>query len=76
MGLCPVVWLVGEGDGCLKQCPAFLGRGRGPEIAYENEQGKKAEKSLWWAGKHELGLLDLGQRPERFPREMGWGRHD
>lgn len=38
-----------EGNDCLKQCPALLGRGRGPGTAYQNGQGKR-QRSPWWAG--------------------------
>lgn len=32
--------------GCLRQCPALLGRKRSPGIAHKNKKGKKAEKPM------------------------------
>lgn len=75
MGLCPVMWLAEEGDDCLKQCQALLGRGRDPGTAYQNGQGKEAEKSLvGW--KARIRAVGFGSGEEKFPREMSWGRHD
>lgn len=75
MGLCPVMWLAEDGDDCLKQCQALLGRRRNPGIAQQNGQGKKAEKSLMgW--KARIRVVGFGSRTDKFPREMGWGRYD
>lgn len=35
-----------RGGGCLRQCPALLGRERSPGTAHKNKQGKKAEKPM------------------------------